>query len=66
MIGIDNNDQPLPENIPVGNTNNSMLIAGHQWGYSSVNQCVVTGALTKGPDFMGGRNPIGKSLLKIF
>ncbi len=63
---IDNDNEPAPENIPICNTNNSVLFTGQWWRFDGVNQRVATGATDQLPVFHGGWNLIGKSLLQIF
>jgi len=65
-LEVDNDNEPAPENIPVCNTNNSVLFTGQSWGFDGVDQRVATGATDQMPTFHGGWNPIGKSLLQIF
>ncbi len=55
-LEVDNNKEPAPENIPVGNTNNSVLFMGQWWGYDGVNQCVATCATDQLPSIYGCRS----------
>ncbi len=65
-LEVDNNKEPAPENIPVGNTNNSVLFTGQSWGFDGVDQRVATGATDQLPACHGGWSPMSKSLLQIF